>query len=111
MFNLGGPEILVILLLALIVLGPDKLPEAAKSVGRFTSEVRRMSNGFRSEMKAAFDAETSQVDSQADMQGGGPEDDAAEAQARARGELVARGTEAPIEPTEPVEPAAPIDEP
>ena len=33
-FNLGGPEVLVILLLALIVLGPQRLPDAARQVGR-----------------------------------------------------------------------------
>ena len=33
MFNLGGGEMLVILLLALIVLGPERLPEAARQVG------------------------------------------------------------------------------
>jgi len=83
-FNLGAPEIMVIMLLALIVLGPDKLPEAARSIGRFTAEVRRMSNGFRSEMKSAFDA-------------------AEEADARAKGDaLVARSTE----PDSP-EPASP----
>jgi sec-independent protein translocase protein TatB len=83
-FNLGGPEIMVILLMALIVLGPQKLPEAARTVGRFTAEVRRMSQGFRSEMKSAFDA-------------------AEEADARAKGDaLVARSTE----PDSP-EPASP----
>jgi sec-independent protein translocase protein TatB len=110
-FNLGGPEIMVILLMALIVLGPAKLPEAARTVGRFTAEVRRMSNGFRSEVKAAFD-------------------DAEEAEARAKGAaLVATSTEQaptaepeaaepqapepvpPIEPIEPTAPPVPADEP
>ena len=58
MFNLGAGEVLVILLLALIVLGPQRLPDAAKQVGRFTGEIRRLSNGFQQEMKSAFDAET-----------------------------------------------------
>lgn len=98
---------MVIMLLALIVLGPQKLPEAARSVGRFTAEIRRMSNGFRSEMKAAFDA-------------------AEETEARAKGDaLVARSTEQdlpaaepeaaepapPIEPIEPTAPPVPTDEP
>ena len=58
MFNLGAGEVLVILLLALIVLGPQRLPDAAKQVGRFTGEIRRLSTGFQQEMKSAFDAET-----------------------------------------------------
>jgi Tat protein translocase TatB subunit len=57
-FNLGAGEVLVILLLALIVLGPQRLPDAAKQVGRFTGEIRRLSSGFQQEMKSAFDAET-----------------------------------------------------
>ena len=55
MFNLSGSEIVVILLLALIVLGPEKLPEAIRKFGRVYSEVRKISNGFQSEFKNAFD--------------------------------------------------------
>ncbi|MFN8038086.1 MAG: Sec-independent protein translocase protein TatB [Acidimicrobiales bacterium] len=55
MFNVGGGELLVILLIALIVLGPDKLPEAARKVGRVTSELRRMSQGFQQEIRQAMD--------------------------------------------------------
>ena len=35
-FNVGGPEVLVILLLALIVLGPQRLPDAARQLGKIT---------------------------------------------------------------------------
>ncbi|MDP4648903.1 MAG: Sec-independent protein translocase protein TatB [Ilumatobacteraceae bacterium] len=55
MFNLSGSEIVVILLLALIVLGPEKLPEAIRKFGRVYSEVRKISNGFQSEFKNAFE--------------------------------------------------------
>lgn len=55
MFNVGGGELLVILLIALIVLGPDKLPEAARKVGKVTSELRRMSQGFQQEIRQAID--------------------------------------------------------
>ena len=55
MFNLSGSEIVVILLLALIVLGPEKLPEAIRKFGRVYSEIRKISNGFQSEFKNAFD--------------------------------------------------------
>ena len=55
MFNLGGGEILVILLLALIVLGPERLPEAARKLGTAIGEVRRMASGFQNEIKAALD--------------------------------------------------------
>ena len=52
--NLGGAELLVILLVALLVLGPDKLPGAARSVGRGLSQLRRMSSGFEQEIRSAM---------------------------------------------------------
>lgn len=55
MFNLSGSEIVIILLLALVVLGPDKLPEAIRRFGRVYGELRRVSKGFQSEFKQAFD--------------------------------------------------------
>lgn len=58
MFNIGGPEVLVILLLALIVLGPQRLPEAAKQIGKAMGELRRMSSGFQQELRSALDEPT-----------------------------------------------------
>ncbi|MGH9247478.1 MAG: Sec-independent protein translocase protein TatB [Acidimicrobiales bacterium] len=55
MFNIGGGEILVIMLIALIVLGPQRLPEAARKIGTAVGEVRRIANGFQHEMKTAFE--------------------------------------------------------
>ena len=55
MFNLSGSEIVVIVLLALIVLGPEKLPEAIRRFGRVYGELKRMSTGFQSEFRNAFD--------------------------------------------------------
>lgn len=55
MFNVGAGELLVILLIALIVLGPDKLPETARKVGNVMGELRRMSSGFENEIRAAMD--------------------------------------------------------
>lgn len=55
MFNVGGPEVLVILLLALIVLGPQRLPDAARQVGKAMGELRRVSSGFQQELRAAMD--------------------------------------------------------
>jgi sec-independent protein translocase protein TatA len=54
MFNIGGPEVLIILVVALVVLGPTKLPEAARQVGKAMSEFRRMSAGFQSELRDAL---------------------------------------------------------
>ena len=52
--NLGAGEILVILLLALLVLGPDKLPGAARSIGKTMSQFRKMSQGFEQEVRSAM---------------------------------------------------------
>jgi sec-independent protein translocase protein TatB len=57
MFNVGGGEMIVILLLAMLVLGPDKLPSTAKKVGRFLHEFRRMTSGFEQEVRKAMDLE------------------------------------------------------
>jgi sec-independent protein translocase protein TatB len=56
MLNVGGGEFLIILLVALIVLGPQKLPEAARQAGRIMTELRRVTQGFQKELKEALDA-------------------------------------------------------
>ena len=55
MFNVGGGEIIVILLLALLLLGPEKLPDTARRVGKFLAEVRRVTSGFEEEVRSAMD--------------------------------------------------------
>lgn len=53
--NLGPMEILVVLVVALIVLGPKRLPEAGRQVGKALSEVRRWSTSVQSEVKSVLD--------------------------------------------------------
>lgn len=55
MFNIGGGEFLIIFLVALVVLGPTKLPEAARQVGKIIGEFRKVSNSFQTELKSALD--------------------------------------------------------
>ena len=55
MFNLSGSEIVFLLLIALIVLGPEKLPEAVRKFGKAYAEIKKMSSGFQSELKSALD--------------------------------------------------------
>jgi sec-independent protein translocase protein TatB len=55
MFNLSGSEIVFLLLLALIVLGPEKLPDAVRRFGKAYAEFKKMSTGFQSELKSALD--------------------------------------------------------
>jgi Tat protein translocase TatB subunit len=53
-FNLGPEKLMLIFVIALIVLGPDKLPQAARSMGRVVAEFRRISGGFQSEIRDAL---------------------------------------------------------
>jgi TatA/E family protein of Tat protein translocase len=48
MFGLGFPEIAMILVIALIVLGPSKLPELARSLGKGLKEFRKATDDFKS---------------------------------------------------------------
>jgi sec-independent protein translocase protein TatB len=73
MFNVGGPEVLVILLVALIALGPAQLPEAARKVGRVMGEVRKVSSNFQRELTSAFEAEE-QKTKEKPVSAGGPTD-------------------------------------
>ncbi|MEO6988706.1 MAG: twin-arginine translocase TatA/TatE family subunit [Aquihabitans sp.] len=51
----AGPEIVVILLVALIVLGPDQLPKAMRTLGQALAELRKVSSGFQTEMRNVMD--------------------------------------------------------
>jgi Tat protein translocase TatB subunit len=55
MFNVGSPELVVILMVALIVLGPQRLPEVARQVGKAMGELRRLSTGFQAELRDAME--------------------------------------------------------
>jgi|GraSoiStandDraft_41_1057321.scaffolds.fasta_scaffold853255_1 sec-independent protein translocase protein TatA len=57
MFGLGMQELLVILVIALIVVGPQKLPELAKSLGRGLAEFKRTADEFQSTMLADVQSE------------------------------------------------------
>jgi sec-independent protein translocase protein TatB len=55
MFNVGAGELLAILALALVVLGPGRLPEAVRTAGRAMGEVRRISSDLQRELRTALD--------------------------------------------------------
>ena len=97
MFNVGGGELIVIMLVALVVLGPQRLPTAARQVGKALSELRRLSSGFQNEVRTAFE----DVDD--------PDQVAARRNVLAKEERVLRaGTSAPTARREPLR-AAPVE--
>ena len=55
MFDVGFWEILLILILALVVIGPERLPGAARKAGYFVGKARRYIEGVRSEVESELD--------------------------------------------------------
>ena len=53
MFGIGTPELLVILVVALIVVGPKRLPEVARALGKGLAELRRATSGLTEELHNA----------------------------------------------------------
>jgi len=49
-FNIGTAELLLIFVIALIVVGPRRLPEIAQGLGKIVSDIRRISQEFTTEM-------------------------------------------------------------
>lgn len=69
MFGIGSTELLVILVVALIVIGPSKLPDLMKTLGKGMAEFRRMSSDVKSTLEAEVDrAEREQKQAEAQKQ-------------------------------------------
>jgi Tat protein translocase TatB subunit len=56
MFNIGPPELLVILLIALIVVGPNRLPELSRTIGRGLREFRKVQDEVKDMVRFDLDA-------------------------------------------------------
>lgn len=67
MFNLQGSEIIFILLIALVVLGPEKLPGAIRRITSLYTELRKLSSGFQAEFKSAIDEPMREMKTTADL--------------------------------------------
>lgn len=101
MFNIGGPELIVIALVALIVLGPDKLPGALRTAGQLMGELKKISSGFQTDLRTAIaDAEREADEAQATKSQANPNvvDNGVEAgRIAARAELDALGLDVEAE--------------
>lgn len=53
-FNIGTGELAVILLVGILIFGPDKLPEVARRVGKSMRTIRKLTNSFRDEVRDAM---------------------------------------------------------
>jgi TatA/E family protein of Tat protein translocase len=54
--NIGFPELLIILAIALLIFGPKKLPEVSKSIGRAVREFRRTTDEIKGKIEQEIQA-------------------------------------------------------
>ncbi|MDO8963762.1 MAG: twin-arginine translocase TatA/TatE family subunit [Coriobacteriia bacterium] len=54
MFSLGGSELLIIAVVVLLLFGPDKIPQLARTIGRFTREFNKYRDIMESTVRAEF---------------------------------------------------------
>lgn len=55
MLNLAPEKMLFVAFIAMVILGPEKLPEMARKFGKIMAELRRVSDGFQQELRQAID--------------------------------------------------------
>lgn len=55
MFGMGFGELLVVLVIAVIFLGPDKIPETARTLGKWFNDIKSSVDEIKSSMKADLD--------------------------------------------------------
>ena len=109
MGSLGWPEIMVILVIALVIFGPRKLPQLGRTLGKALGEFRRATNDLKNTLEL-------EVHKEEEKQNAGErrkrEDDYSSRSARrkAAGESDAKGTAPPADQAEPVEKQAPAPE-
>lgn len=66
MFNLSGTELVFLVVIALVVLGPEKLPEAVRKFAKTYGELKKVTTGFQSELRSALDEPMKEMRATAD---------------------------------------------
>jgi Tat protein translocase TatB subunit len=61
MFDIGMPEMIMIFIVALLVVGPKKLPEIAKALGKGLSELKRSFQDVKDTVQEEFEESTSEI--------------------------------------------------
>ena len=57
MFGISGGELFFIIIVAIIVLGPDKIPGAMRTLGKFMANVKNATNDIKSEIQKSVDVQ------------------------------------------------------
>ena len=57
MFGIGLPELMVIVVVAIVVFGPDRLPDFARQAGRLVRQVRQFTQSARDDIRAELGPE------------------------------------------------------
>ena len=94
--SIGMPELIIILVIALIIFGPRKLPELGKSLGRSLNEFKKASNELRSTLEDEI-----RIEEQRDTR----------AKTESEAKPAETGTHAATAPEAGAEAAHPVDEP
>ncbi len=62
MFGINGPEFILLLIIGVLVIGPQRLPEYTQKLANLVKEVRRMANGAREQIKEEVGIDIDDVD-------------------------------------------------
>jgi sec-independent protein translocase protein TatB len=60
-FDVGFWELVLLFVLGLVVLGPEKLPRVANQLGRYAGQARRMATTLTSQIRSEFEAEEQRI--------------------------------------------------